>query len=263
MKFKEPMEDGYERTLLKQWLERSGQNAISLKIGRVYERFGFHKAFLVKMGLQMIVDDLTGVILSVLHRCKAIYIDLNTGLDLRKIIDHFVNGMPSLRELYIDAKFSGDMDLRSSSQLEVLDSAERRNMFSQCRFGEIQFHTLRRLKTWGSVNDLCHILQQFSSLIECTFTVFHQEALLIGVALGAGPSARPALESLEVISSPHHMVDFWCIWERFRFPSLKSLHMRPRGSAGGSQPLGPLSFIYPAIVPSIGGSRLFYRAGCT
>ncbi len=234
VKFKEPMEGGYERTLLRQWLERSGRNAISLEIGPIYDHFGVDPFSPVEMALQNITDDLTGIILSVLHRCKAIHIGSGKGvLDLRKIQDHFVNGMPSLRELYIDSEFSGDMDLRSSFRLEAFIDTAYRNVFSQYRFGEVHFHALRRLKTSGSVNDLYHILQHFSSLTECTFTISHQEAPLIDVALGAGPSVRPALESLDVNSdSDDSVVDSWCIWERFRFPSLKRLCIAFVGLAG-------------------------------
>ncbi len=161
----------------------------------------------------------------VLHRCKAIHIGSGKcALDLRRIQDHLVNGIPSLRELYIETKFSGDMDLRSSSRLEAIIDTHGDNVFSQYRLGDMQFRSLRRLSARGSVNDVYHILEHFSSLTEFNFSISHQEALSIDAALGAGPSARPALENLSLNSeSDQFMPDFTCLWERFRLPSLKNL----------------------------------------
>lgn len=111
VKFKGPMEDGYERTLLKQWLERSGQNLISLKIGPLYECVEGRSRSPPPTALQNSLEDVTGIVLSVLHRCKAIYIGSGV-LDLERIQNHFENGMPSFQELCIRWGFDECIDLR-------------------------------------------------------------------------------------------------------------------------------------------------------
>lgn len=222
--FRRQLEGGYAN-YLKQWLERCGQNSISLKIGPIYEFIERDSCSPPRMALQNFVNDVTGIVSSVLHRCKAIYIGQCKGvLDLQKIQDHFVNDMPSLRELYIDTAFHGDMDLRSSSRLEAFTDVDGRNPFSRYRFGETQFHTLRRLESYGSTSDLYYILVHFSSLIECTFDVSHAATPSIDVTLATRTFVRPVLENLKVsANSEHDLLGFYCLWKQFRLPSLKKL----------------------------------------
>ncbi len=222
-KFKGPMEGNYECTLLRQWLERSGQNAISLKIGSHYEKRTVDPSQPVKMYPRYLNYDISEIISSFLHRCRAIYIDPSSRApDLRDIRNQLANGMPSLRELYSGLLKDVDMDLRSSTHLESVIS--RYNAFSRFRFDESQFHTMRRLEMEGSVNDLHYLLQHFSSLIECTFRVSCKAAPSIDASIARQPFVRPTLEILVIESKfSYDRRCFYCLWKQFCLPSLKKL----------------------------------------
>lgn len=68
VRFKKPLEDGYECVLLKQWLERSGQNLISLKVGTLYECIEGNSYSPSPIDLQNIVHNMMWIISSVPHR---------------------------------------------------------------------------------------------------------------------------------------------------------------------------------------------------
>lgn len=251
--FEMQMEGGYERTLLKQWLERSGQNLISLKIGPIYRRFTANSLSrsLSSLSLNDSLEDVTGIVISVLHRCKAIYIE--SSMCSRKIRDHFVNGVPSLRELYIKSHVDEDiMDLRSS-RLEAFT-----DIYGNAFHRFFWRNPIPYFAPFGNMWDRQRSLLHF-------WAFFFPDRVHFCGFLSNDPLVWClAYPRATCLGEPQSICWFgvWLTWlslsmETIMPPIVKEIHDRlHRRSWRPRSRLGRFLFIFLSIAPSIGGSRV-------
>ncbi len=218
IQFRKPLRNGFERVLLREWLQRSGTIPLTLYLTcPLYQCIDKSQP---PETLHGIIRDLVNIMESAIERVRAVYMDVTLGnLSIQRMLKRgFLSGMPSLQEVHIAGEliegerkpafaFSGSHDLRF---LETTIDVE---------LSESQATTLRFIRTEGDIVTLYHLFLFCSYVEELSYSVFKLRPMPIEPSENL-PRVIPYLTKLNVEFFPDASTNAQ-LWDRLTLPGLK------------------------------------------
>ncbi len=253
IKFKKPLSGGYERRLLKQWLDRAGTCPLSLTIfGSLYDKIRF-KDEAARERNELLVADMTEMVISALPRCRALYTCLFRtydvgGLLVEKILCSIPDGMPLLEKIHWHTTYNpsncvAPIDISSCTALRILEGPlifpRLRSVsggvsvpINPFRFDKVDLPHLQRLRTTGSMSGLCQVLVRSRDVKKCVYNIRSvtndPETDDIHRLLSSHPVEAPVMfRGLELLHLriPSDALSTEPLWDQICFPSLKSFNV--------------------------------------
>lgn len=223
LQFKRSLKNGYERSLLQQWLERSGDTPLSLGIYRDLYRYPDRSRNMNAKNIPLVVSAMKEDLMPIMHRCKVIDVHRDVDdkaslgfawVDIQRLL---ANDLSTLEEIRLWGRHSEAVDVGSCPRLHTLVCDW---LTGQFRLVKIAQNSLSRLDTSASLNGVCDILSLFPSLVDVVFC-FCLDAAWDEFFGPIRETTRFIHSRLESLFLRCMKVDSTDLWNMVTLPSLK------------------------------------------